>query len=265
MQKIERRQDRKDAKMNRKQDRRDTRLKLRKGDQNDSLGNWNTQPEDATPENPVLQREIATEETLRRGTGLTPVQRSKAQRYIDKVHNEQPEPEDEVLAAQAAMLRTRQIAETRRKLAQEMAQMHEGATPEDYPDPDEFPDYEDAEEVLAEAEAEEFGFDGSEIDYFDPATVGTLYAVGKSGTDKLRERQFAQGKKWFGKTQKQWEAEQKKKQEIAAGKLPDPSIINAMTREAERQAVEDYKETYDVAITIGIFALAALAFYAFRK
>lgn len=263
--KATRRQDRRDKRVELKQERRTGRMN-RKQDRKDVKMQGSLYREEETPQSPVLAKEQAIQET-EGATTLNPLQATKAVRFLTK-RGRTPQKDHATLATQVIEEREKQVKERNEEDNRQLKGLFADAAPEDMPEEEEFPDLEDTEEDIMIEEEEEFGFNQSEEDYLDPATVGVIYNVAKSGADKVRERQFAQGKKWMGMTQKQWEAKQAEKKAIEEGKKVDPSVINAMIKTADdditRQTIRDYMP-FIIGGSILIIAGIAYAYYKGRK
>lgn len=235
---------------------------------------------DVNEERSILSEVEAAEEQAQNtginGGNLAIQQIRKTQNYLQR-RKRKPEQDPEMLAAQLYEERQRHIEEMNARQRSEIQKQYTRPTgtmgaPEDYPEyeqdeipEDEFPDYEDTHEDLLEEEESQFSFDGDEDNFLDPDTLGVVLGVGKSAADKYRENRFAKGQKAFGKTKKQWEAEQAKKEAIAAGKEPDPSILRAAQNEAEKlikkQTVEDNTNLIWIAGISFVLVLAGVYYY----
>jgi hypothetical protein len=190
---------------------------------------------------------------------ITPKMQTKATNYLIQRGRQSLETNPELLAAQVMEERERQIEARRDQAIEEMNQL----SYPDYPKEEEYPDEESIHNSIMEEEENTFGFTGEEDNFVDPATLGVLLNVGEASANKYRENRFAKGQKAFGKTQKQWEAEQKKKEKIAKGELPDPSIINAASKEAEEQIIkvrtDEFKaDNFTMVIVVGIVIVASI-------
>ena len=226
----------------------------------------------------VIEMERAEEEAANTGIngGNLPLKAIvKGTNYVKRFRRT-PETDPELLAAQVWETRDqqikkrnlKQIAEERAMNTSERGELSEDAPQtDDVPDydiEDSLPDYEDTHEDIFEEEEEQFSFDGNEDNFLDPETLGVLANVGKSAADKYRENQFAKGKKAFGQTKAQWEAKKKKEEEIAAGKIPDPSIINAGKKAIEDTIKEQKKQEYTPHIIIGVVLLGLALYVAYK-
>lgn len=261
--KQDREQDRKDKKVELRQGRRTDRMN-RKQDRKD-LGVLNSMRENTNEpmESKVLQAEESQEKNAGR-TDLTPMEATKGLNYL-KRRGKTPitETDPKIIGAQVMDAREQEIAEKNKATRAEMEGLNWGAD-ESERDLEELPDLEDSHEDIMEEEFDSFGFNQSDEDYLDPDTVGALYAVGQAGVEKYRQNQFKQGKKAFGKTQKQWEAEQARKKAIAADPSQDKSIINEMLRKGEdvatKQTIKDYTPQI-IVVSIVIIAAVVFAYY----
>ena len=230
------------------------------------------EPEEISRVADVEDAEHSAGNTGINGANLDLKQVTKMTNYV-KRQNRTPEKDPELLAAQVYETREQQIQrENAREIAAERAANQTGAINQnwgiedgevlpEYQNQDEtedLPDFEDTHENILEQEEQEFSFDGNEDNFLDPATLGVALSAGKAAADKYREKQFAKGKKAFGKTKAQWDAEQAKKTAIEKGDIKDPSIINAAKKAAEESIQKETVKSYTNEIWIGSILLVVV-------
>lgn len=190
-------------------------------------------------------------------TNLTLQQQTKAANYL-KRRKRQPEKEPDLLAAQVAEERAREIeqrnaaqiaeikAANQTRATNQNWGLEEGEDMEEVEQDEnlEFPDFDDTHEDILEEEEQTFSFDGDEDNYLDPDTLGVVLKASEAATDKYREKRFKEGKKWMGKTKKQWEAEQARKKAVAEGDTEKETAIEAAKRAAEDETIKATKRSY---------------------
>ena len=185
---------------------------------------------------------------------ITLQQQIKGANYL-KRRNRTPETTPDMIAAQVAEERQREIeARNAAQIAEIKAAnegknqnwgLEDGETMEEEINEDlELPDMDDTHEDILEEEELTFGFDGNEDNYLDPDTLGVLLKGGQAAADKYRQKRFKEGKKYFGKTQKQWEAEEQRKIKVSEGDRASETAIEAALREAEQEAIKATKRSY---------------------
>ena len=204
-------------------------------------------------ESRLINREIAEEES---NGVMTPKATLKAQSYLKK-KGVRTFKDPEILAAQVLDFRQNEIQE---RIQAEREEIDNDITiPEDEKG-ELYPDDEDIEEEILDEEFEQANFDGFDedsIDYLDADTIGLLYNIGKGAADKFREKQFAKGKKAFGKTKEQFEKQQ-------ALKAKGDTVANASSSAAEQTIKEQKLREYTPQIIVGVLILAAVVFAAYK-
>ena len=202
---------------------------------------------------------------------ITLQQQIKGANYL-KRRNRTPETTPDMIAAQVAEERQREIEQRNAgqiaeiKAANEGKNqnwgLEEGETMEEEINEDlELPDMDDTHEDILEEEEMTFGFDGNEDNYLDPDTLGILLKGGQAAADKYRQKRFKEGKKYFGKTQKQWEAEEARKLKVSEGDRASETAIEAALREAEQEAIKAAKKSYTNEMWAAGILLVLVGFY----
>lgn len=215
----------------------------------------------AAEESRLAQLEEAQANAEQSGTNeLNDLQKMKAGKYLAK-RGVKPYKDAGMRAAQVIDERETQINE---RMQPEIDELNEDISMSDEEKTEYMPDAEDIHEEILDEEYEQANFDGMDkdsADYLDAETIGVLYNVGKSATDKYREKQFAQGKKAFGQTKEQWDKKQ------AAAKKGDTVLAAAQGTaedEIKKQKIKEYTPMIIGGIILVAFLIGA-AYFSGRK
>jgi hypothetical protein len=177
----------------------------------------------------------------------------KLQKYVEQNSQQEPAEDDEQLAVQVATIRQKKIQELQ----------DSGENDADTPA--------EAEELMEEEQADELeseSYEG-ESDAFTEEALGAVLGVAKGAINKMRKKRFAKGKKFLGKSQKQFE--QSKKVDVNTDGMGNIQIsgvtnegatdpLSESIRDAKRGAIETNLRQY-----LPIILIAVVVFLMFKK
>jgi len=170
-------------------------------------------------------------------TGFEPEKQVKVKNYLKRrnrgdIYDDRPE----MLAAQFREERGREIAERYQNKVNWLDENADANDDEWYEE--NYPEYEDIEEEILEEEENSFSFTGDSDNFLDPDTIAVATNIGKKAADLYRNKRFAQDKKAFGMTKKQWEAKQEaQRKAIAEGTDTVSQLRGAAVQESTRQFI----------------------------
>lgn len=186
--------------------------------------------------------------------GLSDIQSIKATRYLQK-RGVKPFRDPALKAAQVLDERGEQIRE---RMEPEIEEINNDVSIPEEERADWYPEEDDIHEEILDEEFDQANFDGydeNHADYLDADTVGVLFNMGKAAADKYRQKQFAAGKKAFGKTKAQWEAEQKN----------TDTVVNAATEAAEAEIKKQKIKEYTPHMVVGVVLLAIVLYAVYAQ
>lgn len=207
---------------------------------------------------------------------ITLQQQIKGTNYL-KRRNRTPETTPDMIAAQVTEERQREIEQRNAQQIADIkaANLSEGKNQnwglndgesmgESETENLEYPDMDDTHEDILEEEEMTFGFDGNEDNYLDADTLGVLLKGGQAASDKYREKRFKEGKKYFGKTESQYKAEEARKAKVSQGDTASETAIEAALREAEKEAIKNTKRSYTNEMWAAGILLVLVGFYLYN-